>query len=219
MAGLTPAHLLLILVIALVVIGPGKLPEVGSAIGKSVREFQKATGQVPETPAAAPTPPPMFPAQQVQQLPVRGHAAGPIPLRRPAGLRRRRKRSPVRFPAGCLKPDPLQHAARPGCRRDPAVPRPTPVRGRDRQRPGGCIERDYSGTAFVGRIVTLGAVSAGAAAAGRVIFRRRLGLRLPLHVRRRGSRKPGQPEPIRAEMSLVDHLVELRIGWPSPRGQ
>jgi sec-independent protein translocase protein TatA len=46
MAGLTPAHLLIILVIALIVIGPGKLPEVGAAIGKSVREFQKAAGQI-----------------------------------------------------------------------------------------------------------------------------------------------------------------------------
>jgi TatA/E family protein of Tat protein translocase len=44
MAGLSPAHLVIILVIALVVIGPGKLPEVGAAIGKSLREFQKASG-------------------------------------------------------------------------------------------------------------------------------------------------------------------------------
>ena len=44
MFGLTPAHLIIILVIALIVVGPGKLPEVGSAIGKSIREFQKAVG-------------------------------------------------------------------------------------------------------------------------------------------------------------------------------
>jgi sec-independent protein translocase protein TatA len=61
MAGLTPAHLLLILMIALIVIGPGKLPEVGAAIGKSLREFQKATGQIQEPnsdqPAAQPVQP------------------------------------------------------------------------------------------------------------------------------------------------------------------
>jgi TatA/E family protein of Tat protein translocase len=56
MAGLTPAHLILILIIALIVIGPGKLPEVGSAIGKSLREFQKATGQITDPPVAQPAP-------------------------------------------------------------------------------------------------------------------------------------------------------------------
>ncbi|MGD0863397.1 MAG: twin-arginine translocase TatA/TatE family subunit [Candidatus Limnocylindrales bacterium] len=49
MAGLTPAHLLIILIIALVVIGPGKLPEVGAAIGRSIREFQKASGGLTDT--------------------------------------------------------------------------------------------------------------------------------------------------------------------------
>lgn len=36
-------ELILILVIALVVFGPGKLPEVGKAIGRSLQEFKKAT--------------------------------------------------------------------------------------------------------------------------------------------------------------------------------
>ena len=49
MAGLTPAHLFIVLIIALVVIGPGKLPEVGSAVGKSIREFQKASSGVQES--------------------------------------------------------------------------------------------------------------------------------------------------------------------------
>ncbi len=35
-------ELILILVIALVVFGPGKLPEVGRAIGKGLGEFRKA---------------------------------------------------------------------------------------------------------------------------------------------------------------------------------
>jgi sec-independent protein translocase protein TatA len=33
-------ELIVILVIALLVIGPGKLPDVGSALGKSIREFR-----------------------------------------------------------------------------------------------------------------------------------------------------------------------------------
>jgi len=40
-------ELVLILVIALVVFGPGKLPEVGKALGKGINEFRKGmeTGQ------------------------------------------------------------------------------------------------------------------------------------------------------------------------------
>lgn len=36
-------ELVLILVIALIVFGPGKLPEVGKALGKSLQEFRRAT--------------------------------------------------------------------------------------------------------------------------------------------------------------------------------
>lgn len=42
MAGLTPWHLLLLLVIVLLVLGPGKLPETGEAIGKAIRSFREA---------------------------------------------------------------------------------------------------------------------------------------------------------------------------------
>lgn len=38
-----PTHLILILVVVLIIFGPGKLPEVGKAMGKTVREFRKAT--------------------------------------------------------------------------------------------------------------------------------------------------------------------------------
>jgi sec-independent protein translocase protein TatA len=37
-----PMHLIVILLIALVVFGPGKLPELGEGLGKSIREFKKA---------------------------------------------------------------------------------------------------------------------------------------------------------------------------------
>ena len=36
-------EVIMILVIALVVFGPGKLPEVGKAIGKGINEFRRAT--------------------------------------------------------------------------------------------------------------------------------------------------------------------------------
>ncbi len=43
MFNLGMSELVLILVIALVVFGPGKLPEVGKAIGKGIQEFKRAT--------------------------------------------------------------------------------------------------------------------------------------------------------------------------------
>ena len=40
-----PTHLILILVVVLIIFGPGKLPEVGKAIGKGIREIKKATSE------------------------------------------------------------------------------------------------------------------------------------------------------------------------------
>lgn len=41
-------ELILILVIALIVFGPRKLPEIGSAVGKAMREFRRATSEITE---------------------------------------------------------------------------------------------------------------------------------------------------------------------------
>jgi len=43
-----PGELILILIIALVVLGPGKLPDVAQSLGRSVREFRKAATDVSE---------------------------------------------------------------------------------------------------------------------------------------------------------------------------
>jgi TatA/E family protein of Tat protein translocase len=43
-----PLELVIILVIALLILGPGKLPDVGAALGKSIREFRKASSDVQE---------------------------------------------------------------------------------------------------------------------------------------------------------------------------
>ncbi len=40
-----PMHLILILVIVLIIFGPGKLPEMGSAIGKAIRGFKQAMNE------------------------------------------------------------------------------------------------------------------------------------------------------------------------------
>jgi sec-independent protein translocase protein TatA len=51
---LQPTHLLLILVVALLVFGPRRLPELGGAIGKTLREFKKATNESVEDNAGGP---------------------------------------------------------------------------------------------------------------------------------------------------------------------
>lgn len=38
--------LILILVIALIIFGPSKLPEIGKAVGSSLREFKRATKDI-----------------------------------------------------------------------------------------------------------------------------------------------------------------------------
>ena len=45
-----PMHLILILLIVLIIFGPGKLPELGAGLGKSIKEFKKAMKEGKETP-------------------------------------------------------------------------------------------------------------------------------------------------------------------------
>ena len=42
MFGLGVTELVVILVIALVIFGPGRLPEIGGALGKGIRDFKKS---------------------------------------------------------------------------------------------------------------------------------------------------------------------------------
>jgi sec-independent protein translocase protein TatA len=44
-----PMHLVVIIAIALLVVGPKKLPELGAGIGKSIREFKKAMSDMNKT--------------------------------------------------------------------------------------------------------------------------------------------------------------------------
>ncbi len=37
-----PVHLILVLLIVLLIFGPGKLPQIGAGLGKSIRDFKKA---------------------------------------------------------------------------------------------------------------------------------------------------------------------------------
>lgn len=42
-------ELIVILVLALIIFGPGKLPDVGKAVGKALNEFKKASKDVKES--------------------------------------------------------------------------------------------------------------------------------------------------------------------------
>jgi sec-independent protein translocase protein TatA len=57
-----PTHLLFILVVALLVLGPKRLPEAGRAVGSAIRDFRSAVSgehdQPSELPTQAPAPPP-----------------------------------------------------------------------------------------------------------------------------------------------------------------
>jgi TatA/E family protein of Tat protein translocase len=85
-----PLELVIILVIALLILGPGKLPDVGAALGKSIKEFRKASSDVqeavsvkvdtsplPATPAAPTAPDPVV-QTPVVQAPIAPAPAAPV---------------------------------------------------------------------------------------------------------------------------------------------
>ena len=78
-----PVELIIVLVIALLVLGPGKLPEVGSAFGKTIREFRKASSDITDSvsvsTAPAPTPSASAPAQMAASAPAQMAASAPAP--------------------------------------------------------------------------------------------------------------------------------------------
>ena len=74
MFGIGVPELILILVVGLIVFGPGKLPEIARSVGKGVREFKKATNAFSqvlnaplETPVQQQSTQPAQPSQPVQQ--------------------------------------------------------------------------------------------------------------------------------------------------------
>jgi len=50
-----PLELIIVLAIALLIVGPKRLPEMGSAVGKTIREFRKTASAVTD-PLAEPEP-------------------------------------------------------------------------------------------------------------------------------------------------------------------
>ncbi|MBU0735865.1 MAG: twin-arginine translocase TatA/TatE family subunit [Proteobacteria bacterium] len=48
MFGIGMPELIIILIIILIIFGAGKLPEIGSGIGKGIKNFKKATNEPPD---------------------------------------------------------------------------------------------------------------------------------------------------------------------------
>ena len=48
MFGIGMPELIIILIIILIILGAGKLPEIGSGIGKGIKNFKKATTEPPD---------------------------------------------------------------------------------------------------------------------------------------------------------------------------
>lgn len=76
----TPGHIILVLVGALLIFGPKRLPDIGKSLGKGIREFRGALNSIsleePEAPPAAPPAPSPAPAE--------APAPAPGPLTTPA---------------------------------------------------------------------------------------------------------------------------------------
>jgi sec-independent protein translocase protein TatA len=49
MFGIGMPELLVVLAIALIVFGPGKIPELGNSLGKAIRNFKKAVNETDKT--------------------------------------------------------------------------------------------------------------------------------------------------------------------------
>ncbi|MBQ9365843.1 MAG: twin-arginine translocase TatA/TatE family subunit [Schwartzia sp.] len=77
MFGIGVPELILILIIGLVVFGPGKLPEVGRAVGRSIKEFRRASSAITDavTGDSSPTVPQAAQENQATAAGVSGQAA------------------------------------------------------------------------------------------------------------------------------------------------
>jgi TatA/E family protein of Tat protein translocase len=104
MPGLGAGHwgyIVILLVIVLIIWGPGKLPDIGSGLGRGIREFRKATSETrdeftkatrgddapaPVAPVdSAPAAVPATPAPPAQPAPVGGGTPSTAPVERAAG--------------------------------------------------------------------------------------------------------------------------------------
>src|SRR5437879_6324754 len=104
-----PFWIIAIVVVVLIVFGPGRLPELGGAIGKAMREFRKPTSECTSEVTHS--------TQPVSPRPRRSRARGPSRRHR----RRFRRSGPGALPAALVVREPARAPERAGA--DPAADR------------------------------------------------------------------------------------------------
>jgi sec-independent protein translocase protein TatA len=72
-------EIIIVLVVILIIWGPGKLPDVGAAMGKGIREFRKASSEAHDSVVSATTVPQTQPAQQTSQPTPVAQVTAPLP--------------------------------------------------------------------------------------------------------------------------------------------
>lgn len=75
LGALQPMHLILIVAIIVIVFGPSKLPELGSSLGKGIREFRKTTDDIKEVKESVTS------AVSLEPKPRTAVSAAPLPSR------------------------------------------------------------------------------------------------------------------------------------------
>ena len=101
-------ELIIILVIALLILGPGKLPEVGASLGKSIKEFRKASTDLQELVKVDVDTSPLPAAAPVAAAPVAAAPVAPVAQAAPVAPV---APAPVDVPAGGLGSGPTAPSA------------------------------------------------------------------------------------------------------------
>ena len=138
---LQPTHLIFILVIALLVLGPKRLPEVGRSLGRGLRDFKGAlSGEEPEhhhdevtssTGTATAEPPPAFDPEPTYEPPVEEPAyEGPADVHDPVSTEHdaTAEAEPIEEPGAPMSP--FAAMSRPAAPEPTATTAPEPHRGR-----------------------------------------------------------------------------------------
>jgi len=70
---LSPLHIIVLLIVALLVFGPKRLPEIGAGLGKAIREFRDATSGAMQDGTKPPPYPMPFDATERAKAPTSEH--------------------------------------------------------------------------------------------------------------------------------------------------